>query len=1135
MADDITSKFKIDISDLKKNLADANKQIKLANATFKAETAGMTNWSKSADGVSSRIKALSTTLDAQRSKLDSYKQQLERQQSAYDENGKRAEELKKKLAELTAQGVDPASKEFKAYQSELSAVEKAQEQGQNAIDGLKVSILNQEAAVKSTEKEINTYSGTLEELKTAEEEAAKEAERSQSAYGQLKSMIEQQETTLTGLKDEYAQVVVAEGENSAAAQELAAQISSLSGALSDNKAKLDSADGAADKFDNTLGDVKDNAENAGDGFSVMKGALADLVSTAIQAAVSALKDMASAAYEAWEAYDSGADIIKSFTGASGEAADELIDVYKDVARSVKGSFDDIGTAVGEVNTRFGATGDELNELSTQFLKFAELNGTDVKSSIDSVQSAMAAFGLGTEDTAAFLDTLNKAGQDTGVAISTLTSALKTNAPALLEMGYSASDSAMLIAQLDKNGVDVSATLSGMKKALTNAAKEGKPLTEAMSDMEEAIRGAKDSTEAITIASELFGNKAGAAIAVAVRDGRLSFEAMGTSVNDFAGNLDSTYDSILSANDMLDLAVQNVKLDVAEMVDEFLQVNSGAISEAFEGLTSTVLPAFKALISGADGAEAAVGEAVGGIVTKIVTKFTEGLPQIMKVGTTIIGSLIKGLAAALPDVVKTVAQTLREVLGTLGELLPEIVSTIIDIVPDIVNALSGAAPELFEGAVAFFKAIIEAIPELMKQLSTAIPEMIRSISDFLIDGIPILIDGAITLFEALVEAIPAVIPIYGEYIPDLVEAIAQMLVDNTPVLLEGAVKLFGAIVKAIPKITADLARALADVVNVIITKLSEPVMNVFSDLKGTLSETWGGIAVWVYDNMIQPIKDAVSEMWDGLLTGATAAWDSVKKVFATVAEFFGTIFGDAWSKVKDIFNTGGRIFEGIKEGITAAFKAIVNALIEGINNVVSVPFDTINGLLNKIRATDVLGIKPFESLWGENPLKVPQIPLLARGGILSRGQIGLLEGTGAEAVVPLENNKAWIKAVADQMYTQVKMSGVLRNAEVNALGDTVADMTAVINGMESLEQRMTEMSGTVSALAAVMEKASAGTLSEISGIRSDVAAQSNAIVGEIDTIRTGGVPIANRAAFMQSVSDGIDDILGAKAARRSRGN
>ena len=84
------------------------------------------------------------------------------------------------------------------------------------------------------------------------------------------------------------------------------------------------------------------------------------------------------------------------------------------------------------------------------------------------------------------------------------------------------------------------------------------------------------------------------------------------------------------------------------------------------------------------------------------------------------------------------------------------------------------------------------------------------------------------------------------------------------------------------------------------------------------------------------------------------------------------------------------------------------------------------MLNSIRNIDILGIKPFEGLWSENPLAVPAIPLLARGGVLRRGQVGILEGSGAEAVVPLENNKAWIKAVVSEMQKQTGAAAITNN-------------------------------------------------------------------------------------------------------------
>ncbi|MBR2601181.1 MAG: phage tail tape measure protein, partial [Clostridia bacterium] len=76
-------------------------------------------------------------------------------------------------------------------------------------------------------------------------------------------------------------------------------------------------------------------------------------------------------------------------------------------------------AIGEVNTRFGVTGEALEELSSQFIKFAEINGQDVSGSVDSVSKMMAGFGLEAEDAGRILDALNTVGQQTGVDVGQL--------------------------------------------------------------------------------------------------------------------------------------------------------------------------------------------------------------------------------------------------------------------------------------------------------------------------------------------------------------------------------------------------------------------------------------------------------------------------------------------------------------------------------------------------------------------------------------------------------------------------------------------------------------------------------------------------------------------------------------------
>ena len=79
------------------------------------------------------------------------------------------------------------------------------------------------------------------------------------------------------------------------------------------------------------------------------------------------------------------------------------------------------------------------------------------------------------------------------------------------------------------------------------------------------------------------------------------------------------------------------------------------------------------------------------------------------------------------------------------------------------------------------------------------------------------------------------------------------------------------------------------------------------------------------------------------------------------------------------------------------------------------------------------MKPFSGLISR--FNVPQIPQLARGGILEKGQVGLLEGNGAEAVVPLENNAKWIAATARALKQSLYNEGVIGAKNVSSGGIT----------------------------------------------------------------------------------------------------
>ena len=301
---------------------------------------------------------------------------------------------------------------------------------------------------------------------------------------------------------------------------------------------------------------------------------------------------------------------------------------------------------------------------------------------------------------------------------------------------------------------------------------------------------------------------------------------------------------------------------------------------------------------------------------------------------------------------------------------------------------------------------------------------------------------------LVEPVGGLFEGLWQGIVNIFEPAAQWFNDN---VIQPLVQFFTDLWTNISQSASDAWTAVKNVWNVVSTwfndTIIQPVANFFSELwtnlKNGASSAWNGIkniwtivSTWFNNNIVLPVQNFFSGMWTNLKNGAKNAWQGIKEVFGKVKDWFAEKFTAAWTAVKNVFSTGGKIFTGIKDGIVSAFKTVVNAIIKGINKVIATPFNAINKMLNKIRSIEILGISPFKNLWGKNPLSVPQIPLLAQGGVLKRGQMGLLEGSGAEAVVPLERNKGWIRAVANDLLKELQTDSMsvsnrnLSNTNVN---------------------------------------------------------------------------------------------------------
>lgn len=434
--DESTTKFKVDISQLKKEFQEAQRYIKLVTSEFKASTAGMDNWASNADGLGAKIKQLNSILTAEESKL-------------------------------------------KSLQNQYALVAKEQGENSKGAQELMIKINNQKAAVEKVRSSIGYYSDKLNELGSESKEA-------ESAVDKLRNTISQQESDLESLKAKYSSLILEQGKGSKAARDTAKEIKNLSSDLQQNKATLASTEDAANKFDRSLDNVDESVEKVSGGFTVMKGALANLLADGIKAATGALEDFV---LESGSAYSG----FQAQTGASTEEMkkfkSEMNDLYKN---NFGESLQDIGDKMAYVKQVTGEVDpSKIRELTENAITLEDTFGSDFNETIRGVTNLMNHFGIDAEEA---FDLFAKGSQEGLDYTDELGDNIAEYGGNFEQAGYSAEEYFQLLANGTKNGAynldKVNDSINEVKNRLGDGTIE-KALGSFSKDTQKAFKNWKD--------------------------------------------------------------------------------------------------------------------------------------------------------------------------------------------------------------------------------------------------------------------------------------------------------------------------------------------------------------------------------------------------------------------------------------------------------------------------------------------------------------------------------------------------------------------------------------------------------------------------------------------------------------------
>lgn len=464
-------------------------------------------------------------------------------------------------------------------------------------------------------------------------------------------------------------------------------------------------------------DQADASGKAGDAVDSMAQVLA------AAGIADAVKEIAEAAMDMAQSFDEANAAIVEGTGATGDALDDLNQQAQDAFGRIANANQDLTGMAGilaELNTRFGVTGDEAEDLSVKVANFAQHTGTDGVSAVDSMANIMKRWGLDISDADGLMDDLTTANQACQLSVDQLTGYLTNNSVQFQELGYSTEDALAMLISLSDGGANVGTIMGSLTKAVSNLSSETDDVPGAFQDAIKAMEESSSVSEALQAqvgdtgktVEEIFGKKAAQELAANVQNGNFAIDQWSEALQNNQGILEQTTDDATTMQDAWSQATNNVSMALSQT---FAPAISDVVTRVAEVITQVAQvvqdsPALQAVLTGVAVALGIVAAAlaISSIIQGVTAAFgmlnTVLLANPIFLVVTAIAALVAGLVYAynncetFRNIVNNAFSSLRNFVTNTLNALRNTVTTVwnaikTNIVTPVQNAYSSVTSKI----------------------------------------------------------------------------------------------------------------------------------------------------------------------------------------------------------------------------------------------------------------------------------------------------------------------------------------------------------------------------------------------------------------------------------------------------------
>ncbi|MBC1524790.1 tail tape measure protein [Listeria booriae] len=1007
--------FKVFNQEFNKAMTEMNNEGKKFRQELKLEQEQLKMTGSESDKLAADLNGLQKQYDVAQQKTKATADQLEKAKVVFGENSTEVATMETKLrsAEIAEQQL---ANKIGVTTQKLDEAKAAEKSRVSSIRDLEDTQKNLEAQTEKLSSEFKLEQQAMAETATEAEKLA-HAEKYVADQTELaEKKIENMERQLELTKQEY-------GENSTEALRM--------------ETALNQAKGGVSKLENELDELKTSSNSADDGMEQLNKTLSGgmMIAAAEKLAElgEKLKEVAQFSLDAFREVDDGLDTVISKTGVTGSAADSLTNSFNSIFGETVFESQAVGDAIGEVNTQFGQTDKKLEETSLAFLKFADINGSDVTTSVMSAKQAMEAYRLSNEDIPMILDATTSASQKTGQSTDDLMKAAIGAAPQMDALNLSYEEGVLLLGQMSQSGLDETKTMAALNKATGYYAKNNKSLSQGLGELQGKIKGAKTEQEGIAAATEVFGAKTGPAMARAVRDNIINLEDLATTSEDSKGTVSRTFAEMEDPIDMLTTASKGL---------------IKAMSKIGAEIAATLAPLLEKL----------------GDIMKGVSKWFDGLSQTSKDVIVILGLLSVAVAAILPMIVTffvAISAGAASAGVSMGafmlSLLPVIgvVVAIMAVITAVILVIKnwGAVTEWLGGVWESIKVIAtnvwNGIANFFITIWTTITAFLTTAWQGVVNVATTIWNGLVNVFTFIFLLVKTVIMAQWTIISTALTFAWKALVAIVGFIFKPVIDMFRRIWEGVKTVVMAVWNFLSPWLAAIWNKIKSLASGVFNAVAGVIRNIWNGIKS-VTTSVWNAVSGFIVNVWNKIKSAISTAINATKSVISNVWNTIKSVTSSVWNSIKSVISS---VWNGIKSAVTGPINTIKSTVSSVWNSIKSITSSTFNAVKNAImtpinaakdgikRAIDAIkgffsGLKlkfpkidmpklPHFSLDGKFSLKPPSVPKLsvdwhANGGFFNQASVIGIGEKGPEAAVPLMGRRMdpFADAVGNRIFSNL---------------------------------------------------------------------------------------------------------------------